>query len=178
MYSHQGPVLSVCWNKARLFNNPYSSITNIAFRKEIKSSLVVQTTPRACSTSRPDNHSKWHNTTPQSVLSNGLMHRKEEFLLLEVGIRLLRWVKNSLQVIMLANRFLPTGQYWDLRTPTPVSTVQLPERCYSMDVQYPLMVVGTAERHIQIFNLTNPTAAYKVNLLIFKFVESSDLLCS
>ena len=32
-----------------------------------------------------------------------------------------------------------------------------------MDVQYPLMVVGTAERHIQIFNLTNPTAAYKVS---------------
>ena len=54
-------------------------------------------------------------------------------------------------------------QYWDLRSTTPVSTVQLPERCYSMDVQYPLMVVGTAERHIQIFNLTNPTAAYKVS---------------
>jgi mRNA export factor len=34
-----------------------------------------------------------------------------------------------------------------------------------MDVQYPLMAVGTAERHIQIFNLTNPTAAYKVSFL-------------
>ena len=34
-----------------------------------------------------------------------------------------------------------------------------------MDVQYPLMVVGTAERHIQIFNLTNPTSAYKVGLM-------------
>jgi mRNA export factor len=30
-----------------------------------------------------------------------------------------------------------------------------------MDVQYPLMVVATAERHIQIFNLTNPNTAYK-----------------
>ena len=26
------------------------------------------------------------------------------------------------------------------------------------------MVVGTAERHIQIFNLTSPTAPYKVTL--------------
>jgi mRNA export factor len=30
-----------------------------------------------------------------------------------------------------------------------------------MDVAYPLLVVGTAERHISIFNLTNPTAPYK-----------------
>ena len=53
-------------------------------------------------------------------------------------------------------------QYWDLRTPNPVSTVTLPERCYTMDVVYPLMVVGTAERHIQVFNLQNPTTAFKV----------------
>lgn len=71
---------------------------------------------------------------------------------------------------------LQTIKYWDLRAPNPVATVQLPERCYSktdsfehirrsshflvftltfylliiaMDVAYPLMVVGTAERHIQ-----------------------------
>lgn len=57
-------------------------------------------------------------------------------------------------------------QYWDLRAPQPVASVTLPERCYTFDVQYPLMVVGTAERHIQIFNLTNPTAAYKVHLFV------------
>jgi mRNA export factor len=53
-------------------------------------------------------------------------------------------------------------QYWDLRQSNPVSTVQLPERCYTMDVAYPLLVVGCAERHIQIYNLTNPTTVYKV----------------
>jgi mRNA export factor len=56
-------------------------------------------------------------------------------------------------------------QYWDMRTPNPVSTVQLPERCYTLDVSYPLMVVGTAERHVQIFNLTNPTTPFKVRPL-------------
>ena len=56
----------------------------------------------------------------------------------------------------------PLIQYWDMRTPNPVSTVQLPERCYTLDVSYPLMVVGTAERHVQIFNLTNPTTPFKV----------------
>jgi mRNA export factor len=59
-----------------------------------------------------------------------------------------------------------------MRTPNPISTVQLPERCYSFDVQYPLMVVGTAERHIQIFNLTNPTTAYKV--FVFVVFKSED----
>jgi mRNA export factor len=56
-------------------------------------------------------------------------------------------------------------QYWDMRTPNPVSTVQLPERCYTLDVSYPLMVVGTAERNILIFNLTNPTTPFKVRPL-------------
>ena len=49
-----------------------------------------------------------------------------------------------------------------MRSANPISTVQLPERCYTLDVSYPLMVVGTAERHVQIFNLTNPTTPYKV----------------
>ena len=56
------------------------------------------------------------------------------------------------------------AQYWDVRSQNPVSSVPLPERCYSLDVSYPLMVVGTAERHIQIFNLTSPTSPYKVRV--------------
>ncbi len=64
-------------------------------------------------------------------------------------------------------------QYWDLRTPNPVSTVSLPERCYTLDVAYPLMVVGTAERHIQVFNLQNPTTAFKVGLLLISYVHHS-----
>ncbi|KAJ2978865.1 hypothetical protein NUW54_g11229 [Trametes sanguinea] len=88
MYAHQGPVLSVCWNKYDGVESPQGG-----------------------------------------VLATG------------------SWDK--------------TIKYWDLRTPNPVSTVQLPERCYTMDVVYPLMVVGTAERHIQVFNLANPTTPFK-----------------
>lgn len=84
--------------------------------------------------------------------------------------------------LQLADLFwiLQTLKYWDLQTPNPVATVQLPERCYgtslktpllllraltvvfiALDVVFPLMVVGTAERHIQIFNLNQPTQAFK-----------------
>jgi mRNA export factor len=39
--------------------------------------------------------------------------------------------------------------------------VELPERAYAMDTKDSLLVVGTADRHVAIFNLTNPTAIYK-----------------
>lgn len=42
-----------------------------------------------------------------------------------------------------------TIKYWDLRQPNPVHSQQVPERVYAMDVRYPLMVVGTANRRIQ-----------------------------
>ena len=35
-----------------------------------------------------------------------------------------------------------------------------------MDVMYPLMVVGTAERQIQIFNLTNPSTPFKARFFV------------
>lgn len=55
------------------------------------------------------------------------------------------------------------SQYWDLRTPNAIATAQLAERCYSMDANWPYVVVGTAERKIQVFNLSqNPSKAILV----------------
>ncbi|KAK1219381.1 RNA export factor gle2 [Marasmius sp. AFHP31] len=79
----------------------------------------------------------------------------------DAPIKVVKWVEAPQANILATGSWDKTIKYWDLRTPQPVASVTLPERCYTMDVQYPLMVVGTAERHIQIFNLTNPTSAYK-----------------
>ncbi|KAK7246777.1 hypothetical protein RIF29_41647 [Crotalaria pallida] len=54
-----------------------------------------------------------------------------------------------------------TLKYWDTRQPSPVHTQQLPERCYAMTVKYPLMVVGTADRNLIVYNLQNPQAEFK-----------------
>ena len=54
-----------------------------------------------------------------------------------------------------------TLKYWDTRQPNPALTVQLPERCYALSVSHPLLVVGTAERHIQVYNLSDPQRPYK-----------------
>ncbi len=71
--------------------------------------------------------------------------------------------------ILVTGSWDKTIKYWDLRAPTPVHSLSLPERVYSLDVKGPLMVVGMAERHIQIFNLNNPSAAFKVIFFYFFF---------
>merc|ERR1719265_3070400 len=46
-----------------------------------------------------------------------------------------------------------TIRFWNCQQPNPVATLTLPERVYSMDIKYPLMVVGCAERHLLVYNL-------------------------
>ncbi|KAF1870142.1 hypothetical protein Lal_00017723 [Lupinus albus] len=57
--------------------------------------------------------------------------------------------------------FCSKMMYWDTRQSNPVHTQQLPDRCYSISVKHPLMVVGTADRNLIVFNLQNPQAEYK-----------------
>jgi mRNA export factor len=54
-----------------------------------------------------------------------------------------------------------TVKYWDLRSPTPVGTLNLPDRVYDLDVSFPLMVVATAEKQICLVNLQNPGQIWK-----------------
>ncbi|KAJ6934270.1 hypothetical protein NC651_009339 [Populus alba x Populus x berolinensis] len=54
-----------------------------------------------------------------------------------------------------------TLKYWDLRQANPVHTQQLGERCYAMTVRYPLMVVGTADRNMIVYNLQSPQTEFK-----------------
>ncbi|ORX91111.1 WD40 repeat-like protein [Basidiobolus meristosporus CBS 931.73] len=77
----------------------------------------------------------------------------------DAPISCIQWVGD--QNIVATGSWDKTVKYWDTRSPTPVGTVNLPERCYAMDSTFPLMVVGTAERHILVFNLNNPTTPYK-----------------
>ena len=51
--------------------------------------------------------------------------------------------------------------YWDTRQPNPAMTVSLPERCYALAVGHPVLVAACAEKHILVYNLTNPQTPYK-----------------
>ncbi|KAJ7116295.1 Poly(A)+ RNA export protein [Mycena epipterygia] len=132
MYQHEGPVLSVCWNKEG--NKVFSGGADNAGRMfDIATGQATQVAQH------------------------------------EAPIKVVKWVDTPQAGILATGSWDKTIKYWDLRSPAAIASVTLPERCYSFDVQYPLMVVGTAERHIQIFNLTNPTTPYKTMLSPLKW---------
>src|SRR4051794_11324548 len=54
-----------------------------------------------------------------------------------------------------------TVKYWDFRSPTPAATLTCQERIYSMDVRNNLLVIGTADRYINVVDLSQPTKFYK-----------------
>eukprot|EP00747_Dinoflagellata_sp_TGD_P185919 gnl/TRDRNA2_/TRDRNA2_42711_c0_seq1.p1 gnl/TRDRNA2_/TRDRNA2_42711_c0~~gnl/TRDRNA2_/TRDRNA2_42711_c0_seq1.p1 ORF type:complete len:355 (+),score=66.52 gnl/TRDRNA2_/TRDRNA2_42711_c0_seq1:149-1213(+) len=64
-----------------------------------------------------------------------------------------------------------TLRFWSGQQATPAATLQLPERCYTMDMKYPLLVVGCADRHLLVYNLqtlqTNPQP-YKQSQTLLK----------
>lgn len=78
-------------------------------------------------------------------------------------IRVVRYVDipNANGPVIATASWDKTLKYWDLRQQQPISTVQLPERAYTMDTAKQLLVVGTAERHVCIFNLNNPTTIFQ-----------------
>lgn len=67
----------------------------------------------------------------------------------------------ALCIGMTAGSWDKTLKYWDCRTANPVFTYNLPERCYALDVKHPLLVVGTADRQLLVFNLQSPQQPYK-----------------
>ncbi|KIM33120.1 hypothetical protein M408DRAFT_325945 [Serendipita vermifera MAFF 305830] len=79
----------------------------------------------------------------------------------DAPIKAVRWVEAPSGGILATGSWDKMVKFWDLRTPNPVASVNMADKVYSMDVVYPLMVVGTAERHIQIINLNNPTSIFK-----------------
>lgn len=54
-----------------------------------------------------------------------------------------------------------TIKYWDLRSPNAVGSVNVTDRVYTMDIANQALVVGMADRWIEIFNLQKPDTAYK-----------------
>lgn len=73
----------------------------------------------------------------------------------------IRWVDAPTGGVLATASWDKTLKYWDLKGPNPIASLDLPEKVYTMDVAYPLMVIGTAERHIVIINLSNPTTIFK-----------------
>ncbi|KAF8478795.1 WD40 repeat-like protein [Gautieria morchelliformis] len=86
----------------------------------------------------------------------------------DAPIKAVKWIEAQ-GGILATGSWDKTIKYWDLRQQSPVATATLPERCYTMDVAYPLMVVGCAERKVNIYNLAEPTKLYRTAESPLKF---------
>lgn len=76
-------------------------------------------------------------------------------------MRAVRFFESSGNQMVVSGSWDKSVKYWDLRSPSPAATLQCQERVYSLDVKNDLMVVGTADRYINIVNLKNPTTFFK-----------------
>ncbi|KXL41404.1 hypothetical protein M433DRAFT_150423 [Acidomyces richmondensis BFW] len=77
-------------------------------------------------------------------------------------------IRSCESILVNGNQMLVTGgwdkliKYWDLRSDKPAAQVECKERVYTMDSQNDMLVVGTADRWIQIVDVKQPTQFYKV----------------
>ena len=146
MYSHEGPVLDLCWSAdgSKLFScgadkaaRMFDLATNGNNGQAVQ--IGAHDAPIKCV--------RWIESPGGGILATGSWDKS-------IRVRASRHLGHFRTLIM--------PQYWDLKSSAPVASVQTQERVYCMDVQYPLLVVGTAERHIQIINLNQPTSIHKV----------------
>ncbi|KAI0879063.1 Poly(A)+ RNA export protein [Hypoxylon argillaceum] len=81
----------------------------------------------------------------------------------ENAVRSVRFFElpNSNGPMLVTGSWDKTIKYWDLRSQNPVGSVTCQERVYTMDVRNSLLVVGTADRYINVINLQDPLKFYK-----------------
>lgn len=76
-------------------------------------------------------------------------------------IRCVEMIEAGGNQMLITGSWDKTVKYWDLRSATPAATLQCQERVYAMDVRDQLLVIGTADRYLNVVNLNNPGTFYK-----------------
>lgn len=77
----------------------------------------------------------------------------------QAPIRSVHWIESN--SLLLTSSMDSTIKFWDLRTSlnnqnaSPVNTITLPDRVFSMDVQHPVCVICTANRGLYVYDLSN-----------------------
>ncbi|CAG0914771.1 unnamed protein product [Notodromas monacha] len=79
----------------------------------------------------------------------------------DAPIRSVHWVKAPNYTCLMTGGWDRNLKFWDTRSPNPMLTIQLPERCYCADVKYPMGIVSTAQRGIIIYQLDGTPREYK-----------------
>lgn len=68
-------------------------------------------------------------------------------------VKTCHWIKAPNYSCLMTGSWDNTLKFWDTRSPTPMSTINLPDKCYCADVSYPMAIVGLANKQIILYNL-------------------------
>nr|QBH73990.1 mitotic checkpoint protein and poly(a)+ RNA export protein [Isotomurus palustris] len=79
----------------------------------------------------------------------------------DAPVKSCHWVKAPNYTALMTSSWDKTIRFWDTRTPNPILSFQVPERCYCVDVDYPMAVVGVAGRGLIIYRLDNTPVEVK-----------------
>ena len=79
----------------------------------------------------------------------------------EAPIKTCHWIKAPNYSCLMTGSWDKTLKFWDIRSPQPILTLNLPERAYCADVDYPVAVVSTAGRHLIVYQLENTPQEFK-----------------
>lgn len=87
----------------------------------------------------------------------------------DAPIRACKFATINQQPFLITGSWDKKVKYWDLRSDKPIAELEQQERVYAMDAKDNLLVVGTADRYINIINLQNPQTIYKTIQSPLKF---------
>nr|QBH73980.1 mitotic checkpoint protein and poly(a)+ RNA export protein [Brunneria borealis] len=79
----------------------------------------------------------------------------------DAPVKTCHWVKGTTYSCLMTGSWDKTLKFWDTRSPNPMLTINLPERAYCADVDYPMAVVGTAGRGLIVYQLEGKPQEYK-----------------
>lgn len=79
----------------------------------------------------------------------------------DAPIRTSNFVTIQNQSILVTGSWDRKIKYWDVRQDSPVATVECQERIYCADAKKGMLVVGCADRYINIIDLNSPDKFYK-----------------
>lgn len=79
----------------------------------------------------------------------------------DAPIKTCHWIKAPNYSCLMTGSWDKTLKFWDTRSPNPMLSINLPERCYCADVDYPMAVVGVANRQIIVYQLEGKPQEFK-----------------
>ena len=79
----------------------------------------------------------------------------------QAPVKTCRWVQAPNYSALMTASWDKTLKFWDTRSSAPMMSIDLPERAYCADVDYPMAVVGTAGRGIIIYQLDGQPQEFK-----------------